>query len=188
MLLAACGGGGADSSTSTQHGSIEIPTRWAYGNASDLRSLMRTSDEVFFGRVSRVLGQSEAEMSPEVNSGRQGPPLTNFEVTVTNAMTGTLAPGASVIIEQFGGTTAISGGAQVTVVLDGDRLLEDGVSYLFFADRKPNGHLTVPPFGRLQVAADGRLQPLPVWSDLGALRLLNGLSPAAAAAKLAAPE
>lgn len=187
LFPAACGGGSGGSTTSTDPETIEIPTRWASGNAADLRTLVQNSDQVFLGRVSRVVGQSEPEL-PGADIKRQLPPMTSFEVTVSSTMAGTLAPGATVVIEQAGGTIATSDGRRAVVVLEGDTLLEDGAEYLFFASRKSNGNLTAPPFGRLQVTADGSLVPLDAWSELGALKQLSGLSAAAAAAAVRAPE
>jgi hypothetical protein len=163
---------------------IEIPTRWASANARDLRTLVRTSDEVFLGRVTRLLGQSEADQPPGASGSRAPLPLTRFEITVTRALSGTLAAGDAVVIEQIGGTIEVSGGGRATMVLEDDEPLENGAQYLFFADYKPNGNLTAPPFGRLQAGQDGSLQPLAPWGDLGALRELTGLSASDAAARI----
>jgi hypothetical protein len=62
----------------------------------------------------------------------------------------------------------------VSVILAGDEPLQTGATYVFFADYKPNGNLTVPPFGRLQAEAGG-LAPLPEWTNMGALRELTGV-------------
>jgi len=197
VLLTACGGGGEREATTDGAGqadavaaqgeeipTVEVQTRWAYGNANDLQSLIGSSDEVFVGSVTRVLGQSEGEQAPRMNNGRRGLPLTSFEVTVKSAQIGSLTPGDTVVIEQAGGITEVSGGSRVSIVLEGDKLLENGAEYLFFADRKANGNLTVPPFGRLQVGGDGSLEPLAAWSRLGALRQLSGLSASGAAARI----
>ena len=163
---------------------ITVPARWASANANDLRSLIRSSDEVFFGRVTRVLGQRQANQPRGANSDRQGLPLTSFEITVASAVAGTVSPGAAVVIDQVGGTVVAPGGTRRYVVLEADQLLEGGAEYLFFADRMPDGNLTVPPFGRLEVGTDGLLEPLLVWSRLGALQELAGLSSSAAAARV----
>ena len=139
---------------------------------------------MFFGRVTAVIGQVETKVGP---GGRGTLPLTSFEVNVTQALGGTLAQGSTVIIEQVGGITEVSGGAQTSIILEGDKRLEAGAEYLFFADRKPNGNLTAPPFGRLQVGTDGALIVIPRWSDLGALQQLAGLQASAAASRVGAP-
>jgi hypothetical protein len=194
VFVFACGGGadapvsgapGGDT-TATHEDELhaEIPTRWAYGNASDLRSLIQSSDEVFLGRVTRVLGQHPVADPAGMAGGREAVPLTSFEVSVEKVLAGTLSPAAKVEIEQAGGLMEGPGGARTRVVLEGDKLLESGAAYLFFADYKANGKLSVPPFGRLQVMGDGSLQALAAWDDLGALKQLSGLSTSGAAARV----
>jgi hypothetical protein len=195
VFVFACGGGaddpeggapGGDTTAAQGEGlhTEEIPTHWAYGNANDLRTLLQASDEVFFGRVTSVLGQSEAEPPPGSTINRAGLPITSFEITVDSVLGGALSPGATAVMEQAGGTIETSDGATVRIVLEGDKLLENGAEYLFFADYKANGNLTVPPFGRLQVSPDGSLEPLPVWSELSALEQLTGLTASAAASRV----
>ena len=193
LLVVACGGEGQgdgagrnDANAVPGHASHtqEVPTHWASGNAKDLRALLRTSDEVFFGRVTGVLGQSEVELPASIAKDRVGLPITSFEITVERVMAGGLAPGASVVVEQVGGTIETSGGATMSIILQHDTLLLEGAEYLFFAAYKNNGKLSVAPFGRLQISADGSLEPLPVWSGLGALRQLTGLTASEAAARV----
>jgi hypothetical protein len=194
LALVACGGAAQNESTdagevrdAVDEGGlqlVEIPARWATANAADLRALIRSSDEVFLGRVTGVVGQSEADRPPGMNPRRQALPVTSFEVFVTEAHVGNLARAETVIIEQVGGTIPVQGGGASRVVLEGDEVLERGAEYLFFADRKADGALTVPPFGRLQVRGDGSLAALEQWSGLGALQQLTGLSVSAAVAKV----
>lgn len=181
LILAACGGKDEGTPAPATPQMVEVETRWASGTAVTLPSLLQTSDEVFFGRVTSVIGQQETAVGP----GSKGTlPVTSFEVSVVSNLSGSLATGSTVVIEQVGGATEISGGAQANIVLEGDERLEPGIEYLFFADRKPNGTLTSPPFGRLQVGADGGLTALPRWSSLGALQQLAGLQASAAAARV----
>jgi hypothetical protein len=72
----------------------------------------------------------------------------------------------------------------MSIILEHDKLLLEGAEYLFFAAYKNNGKLSVQPFGRLQVGGDGSLEPLPVWSGLGALRQLTGLTASEAASRV----
>jgi hypothetical protein len=197
LLVVACGGEGQgdgagrdDANTVPGYASQtqEVPTHWASGNAKDLRALLRTSDEVFFGRVTGVLGQSEIELPASIAKARAGLPITSFEITVESVMAGGLAPGASVLVEQVGGTIETSGGGSMNIILEHDKLLLPGAEYLFFAAYKNNGKLSVPPFGRLQVTADGSLEPLPVWSEMGALRQLTGLTASQATSRVGAAQ
>jgi hypothetical protein len=193
LLVVACGGegqgGGArrDDANAVpgqvSHTQV-VPTHWASGNGNDLPALLRTSDEAFFGRVTGVLGQSEVELPASIAKDRAGLPITSFEITVERVVAGGLSSGATVVVEQVGGTIEISGGTTMSIILEHDKLLLEGAEYLFFAAYKNNGKLSVPPFGRLQVSADGSLEPLPIWSGLGALRQLTGLTSSEAASRV----
>jgi len=193
LLTLACGDGtqgngtpGGDASEALEETprTEEVATHWASGNANDLRTLLHTSDEVFFGRVAHVLGQSETELPPGIAKDRAALPITSFEIAVESVMAGSLSPGAPVVIEQVGGTIDTSAGARMSIILEHDKLLVEDAEYLFFAAYKSNGTLSVAPFGRLQVSRDGSLEPLPIWSDLGALRQLSGLTASDAASRV----
>jgi hypothetical protein len=184
-LAVACGG--SDSGSSSDHGvaneaapapgaPAEVPTRWASAIANDLPSLLDSSDEVFVGRVTRVTGQRD-----EPAGAPRTFPITRYEVSVEQSISGTLTPGAAVVVEQGGGTIRSSDGTETRVILHGDEFLVPGASYLFFAGYKSNGTLAAPPFSRLRVAADGALHPLHHWASLGALQQLAGLSAVEAA-------
>jgi hypothetical protein len=103
-------------------------------------------------------------------------------VSVTRPISGTFAAGSSTVVEQIDGTIPGPDGSPVSVILEGDEPLQSGATYMFFADYKPDGNLTSPPFGRLEVGAGGDLQPLAEWTRLGALRQLSELSVDGAAA------
>ncbi len=161
---------------------VRVPARWASANAADLRTLVHSTDAVFAGRVARLAGQRDEPLLPSASAAAGGRsfPVSVFDVTVTRPIQGDVAGGMTVNIEQAGGISQRPDGSSVRFVLESDELLEPGLEYVFFANRRPDGSLTVAPFARLQVTPDGLLAPLPAWSSLGALQQLtnNGLEQA----------
>jgi hypothetical protein len=190
MLLAACGGG-ADSSTSTQHGSIEIPTRWASANANTLSSLVASSDEVFIARVNSLTGVRDQPILPASDStvpGKPGRdpsslPISAYELVVTQSFAANRSAGSTATFEQVGGRVD-QDGATVHLMLAGDPPVEVGKEYLFFVSRKSSGALSAPPYGRLEVTPDGRLLPLTRWAGLGALQRLSQVTAAQAGSEI----
>ena len=148
---------------------VHVPTRWATGNASDLRSLVASSGTVFVGRVA---GLKETRVEdPFGGAGSSGDrpslPVSVFEVQVETSLAGEAAAGSTVIVEQVGGVLANPDGSRTRFVLGGDEPLAVGERLLFFAARKSNGSLTAAPFGRFEVSGDGTLAAAPQWARPG---------------------
>lgn len=188
VFVLACGGGGdatsrdaARSEASTFHEdhttTVHIPTRWATGNAKDLRTLVASSGTVFVGRVTEL-----KETRLEDPFGGAGPtgdrpsvPVSLFTVDVESAVAGEASLGSTVIVEQVGGVSAGPNGIPTQFVLGGDEPLAVGARYLFFATTGSSGNLTTAPFGRFEVSGDGTLAGAQQWADLGAINQLSGL-------------
>jgi hypothetical protein len=194
VFVAACGGGsGSDSepATSSSPEVIEIPTRWASGNAATLASLTAISDEVFIGRVEALQEVSELPMA--AGGADRGPrpdtfPVSRYSVSVERPVQGTLAAGDTVTIEQAGGPSTQPDGTPVILVLEADDPLAPGSRYLFFAQRKENGSFASPPFGRLLLGPGNTLDASQRWSQLGAMQELAGVTPDQAANAIEAIE
>jgi hypothetical protein len=156
---------------------VHIPTRWATGNASDLRTLVASSATVFVGQVAE-LKETRVE-DPFGGAGpsgdRPGLPVSVFEVRVQTSLAGEAAAGSTVVVEQVGGVLANPDGSRTRFVFGGDEPLAVGERHLFFAARKSNGSLAAAPFGRFEVSGDGTLATAPQWADLGVARELSGL-------------
>jgi hypothetical protein len=188
VFVLACGRGGdatsgdavpSDAATSHEDhiATAHIPTRWATGNAKDLRTLVATSGTVFVGRVTEL-----KETRLEDPFGGAGPsgnrpsvPVSLFAVAVESAVAGGAATGSTVIVEQVGGVSAGQNGIPTQFVLGGDEPLAVGARYLFFATTGSSGNLTTAPFGRFEVSGDGTLAGAQQWADLGAISQLDGL-------------
>ena len=177
-LFSACGGGGSnDEATSDDPQVIEVPTRWASGNANDLASLVATSDEVFTARVERLAGTREEGIlggTGESTGGKRGStfPITSYDITITRSFVGDRAVGSAATLEQAGGVSADTG---ARMMLENDPPVEVGKEYLFFATVTDAGALTTPPYGRLEVGP-GRLTAVGPWGELGALKQLADVS------------
>ncbi|HSP55953.1 MAG TPA: hypothetical protein VLS25_10240 [Dehalococcoidia bacterium] len=160
------GGGGLETLT--------VPARWSATSAADLPTLIRSSDAVFQGKVVREGEQRTEPLSQHLSANTQIP-ISSFEVRVERVISGDIAPGEAVSIEQVGGVLSRQDGSRHALVLEQDQLLVVGEQYLLFAVRGDNGTLTSPPFGRWRVAG-GRLKSLPAWEGTGASKALDGRS------------
>jgi hypothetical protein len=184
VVFAACNG---DSDSGDTAAEVEVPTRWATAHAESVEALTQFADEVFVGRVARLPEQREVTIGsglPE-NSTRQPTfPLSRYEVTVEEAVLGSLAAGSVAVMEQVGGLVANDGGPGQRVVLEGDEPLEPGATYLFFANEKSNGSYSSAPFARLRVGSGQDLSVPAVWSHLPALQALSGSTVGQAAAEV----
>lgn len=186
LLVGACGEGAGESPDSTAPDVVEVPTRWASANARDLSSLVSSSDEVFFARVDALTKVRDETILPGADSqvpGKAGRaastlPISVYELIITRPLGGERSAGSTVTFEQVGGVVD-QGGEAVRLMLDGDPPVEVGKEYLFFVSRKPNGTLSAPPYGRLEVA-NGRLSPVSRWAGLGALQELSQITAAEA--------
>lgn len=190
FLLFACGGGdeGEKSYDGNREGdevavqeenlpTISVPALWAWGDAGDLATLIRSADVVFSGKVVALKGQRPA-ISGGAGAGSMSPrwgqfPISQFEVGVEGVITGDLTSGSTITFEQAGGVQTRPDGTSVRVALENDEPMRVGESYLFFASLQEDGSMGAPPFGRMQVGADGRLSASADWSHLGALQQLD---------------
>jgi len=188
LFVFACGGGSdsprdavpsepAHSHEESDIPVVHVPTRWATGNASDLRTLVESSATVFVGRVAE-LKETRVE-DPFGGAGSAGDrpslPVSVFEVQVETSLAGEAAVGTTVIVEQVGGVLANPDGSRTRFVFGSDEPLAVGERLMFFAVRKSNGSLTAASFRRFEVSGDGTLASAPQWADLGAARELSGL-------------
>jgi hypothetical protein len=178
-FFSACGGGSEsdDDATSSAPEVIEVPTRWASGNANDLATLVDTSDEVFTARVERLAGTREEGFlggTGESAGGKRGStfPITSYDITITRSFVGDRAVGSAATLEQPGGISSDTG---ARMMLENDPPVEVGKEYLFFATVTDAGALTTAPFGRLEVGP-GKLTPVGPWGELGALKQLANVS------------
>lgn len=178
--LSACGGSSANNTdaASAQPRTVEIPVRWASGNAADLGSLLRSNPVAFVGTVVRLKEQRDVSLSEASLTGARSPsfPVSFFEVRVDEAWSQGVEPGSTVIVQQAGGVASGPDG-DVRYVLDADEPLEAGAAYLFFASESPieASALVTSPYARLELSDDGQLQPLSQWSHLKGLQAVAGL-------------
>jgi hypothetical protein len=178
VLFAACSGGDSnDEATSSDPQVIEVPTRWASGNANDLATLVGTSDEVFTARVERLAGTREEGFlggTGESAGGKRGStfPITTYDITITRSFLGGRAVGSPATLEQAGGVSSDTG---ARMMLENDPPVEVGKEYLLFATVTDDGALTTAPFGRLEVGP-GKLTAVGPWGELGALKQLANVS------------
>jgi hypothetical protein len=164
-LFVACGG--------SEEPYVEVVgARWATAEAESVPALIASSDAVFVARVTQELPQREETLpGPEGRSaaGRTFP-ISRYEAVVESSVTGGVAEGATVVIEQAGGEDPGDGHV---VMLEGDELVEAGKTYLFFASQKDNGTWTAAPYGRLEVKGDGSLAAAAMWRSLPASAALE---------------
>lgn len=180
LLLAACGGSSEPSTADVSSPPvIEIPARWASADASSIDVLSNASDMVILGRVTRLASQQNEALAP--NSAPAVPvpgkparestgttiPISTFEVTVTDVLSGSAAAGDTVTVEQLGGVIADADGKPALIVLENDKRIEIGTTYLFFLKRGTDGTLTSAPFGRF-VLSDTGFAAMPAWQSTGA--------------------
>jgi hypothetical protein len=150
---------------------VEVHTRWATAHASSVESLTEFSDAVFAGRVTRLAGQREEPPPP---GARGSFPISRYDVTVQAAVLGTVEPGSTVVMEQFGGIVGDEESGLRLVILEGDTPLQPGRTYLFFATRKDDGAYVSAPFTRLALGPGQRLAALEPWGDIPAMQALDG--------------
>jgi hypothetical protein len=157
LTLAACGDEGPPPVA-------EVPARWNTSSAVDVGTLARSTGTVFVGEVAAKAGQRQVSRFP----------VSTFSVAVTEPISGGLAIGDVVAVEQPGGNTQSSDGRTVLVALEGDRPISVGATYLFFATLREDGVYTTSPFARFDIGAEGRVSAPRPWVHLGAAAALDG--------------
>ena len=190
LFVFACGSGG-DVSQRGGHGgettaiqgeelpTIELPSLWDWGIAERLGTLTGSADVVFKGNVVALKGQRAAlSRAGGVELGAPAPrwadfPISQFEVRVESVASGNLTPGGAVTFEQAGGVQTRHDGTRVRLMLEGDHPIQVGATYLFFGSVQEDGSIEAPPFGRMEVQADGSLAAEASWAHLGALAQLS---------------
>lgn len=163
-LWAACGG--------SDPPYVEVVgARWATAEAESVPALIASSDAVFVARVTRELPQREETLpGPADRPTDRTFPISRYEAVVESSVSGGVAQGATVVIEQAGGEDPSDGHV---VILEGDELIEAGKTYVFFASQKDNGTWTAAPYGRLEVKGDGSLAAVEMWRSLPASAALE---------------
>jgi len=192
LFVFACGGGGANApgngassgdTTSAQGDelpTIELPSLWDSSSAASLETLIGSADVVFRGNVVALKGQRAALAQP-ADPSAPAPrwadlPVSQFEVRVESAVSGSLTAGTLMTFEQAGGVQTRADGSRVRIMLEGDQAVQVGATYLFFGSVREDGIIEAPPFGRMQVRADGSLAAEARWADVGALKQLSSMS------------
>ena len=106
---------------------------------SDDRKLAGFSDDVFFGRIERRLGQVSGPV-----------PRTQFQVTVLETLKGSVS--GSVVVSQEGGTGRFCIKSRMA---DDPYLMESGKSYLLFTKLWPSRgwHSIVSGYGKYELVA-----------------------------------
>ena len=168
---------GVGSSQADDIPEVEVPALWAVGEARDIQTLTSSAEVVFRGRVLAFKGQQSAKSPAGSEAAGARPrwadlPVSRFEVSVENVMSGQL-PTTTVVLEQIGGVETRPDGTQARIRLEDDPPVRVGTTYLIFGKLQPDGSVAAPPFGRLQVRGDGSLAAEAGWEDLGALRELS---------------
>lgn len=175
VLIALALGGLACGDKGTEPQVVTIPARWASASASDLTSLLQSHPVVFVGTVARLRETIDVPVL-KGTAGEVQIPTSLFSVLVERPLTGDSRIGEYVSIRQAGGPTKAADGTSLIVTLEGDEILEEGQTYLFFASPSPDGvGLVTSPFARLRVDTSNRLSPLREWSSAGALEQLADL-------------
>jgi hypothetical protein len=189
VLSSACADGGEGSDVPESRANlpvVEVPARWASAHASSLDSLIDNTGTVFVGKVTRSLGQREADVGSGAPSKAKFP-ISSFEIRVISPLRNGGRQGDLVVVEQPGGVVDQPSG-KVVAVLEGDEPLAVGKTYLFFSTTKESGALTSPPFGRFEMGNDGRAQALKSWGGSGVARALEGLTVSEASARVRSRE
>lgn len=174
-------GDAASDGATTAPSSIEVPARWASAQAADLDTLLRSWPVAFAGTVVQLEEQRQVALVGPDLAGKGGRtssfPVSFYEVHVEEVWSDGVLPGETVTIRQAGGLTSGADGQTVSVRLEGDELLAEGATYLFFTTTSPDDPdvFVTSPFARLEVSSAGRLVPLPAWTDLPGLRAIAGL-------------
>lgn len=108
-------------------------------DVQDDRQLAGFADNVFFGEVKEKVGQ--------VYRGGSDVPTTQFTVSISQVIKGTLADQVTVL--QDGGYNTDT---DEVLLVDGDPILEPGRTYLFATTNQPEGaQLVVAKYGDLPV-------------------------------------
>jgi hypothetical protein len=165
---------------------VDVPARWASGNARDLPTLIASTGTVFVGEVVALSGQRTQTVGRGAATA-EGPsadfPISEYQVTVRRSLAGGLAEGTSVTLEQPGGVTTGADGSQARIMLEDDEPLEVGQTYLIFGSLGEDGVLTTAPYGRF-VVENGSISPLDGWAQLPVAEQLAGRSVEDAAAQV----
>ncbi len=185
LLVLACSGSSSSvNETPVDYATQVVPARWSVANAESLATLVRSSDAVFIGTITRQTGQRSEPLSPtalfgppapdqSASGGPPGFPVSVFEVRVNEPLVGGLAVGQTVTMEQLGGIVPAGDGQDVRVVLEGDTPLTSGRQYLFFATVKPNGAYSSAPYAKIPIY-EGALSADVAWADLPAIAAIAG--------------
>jgi hypothetical protein len=180
-LAVACSGGGAQPEPEVVH----VGARWAFDPSADVSALATSSDIVFVGKIESVSGQRyensylqgavsnpiPGKPTPDLTRGF---PVTAFNVSVSEALSGDVVAGQQITIEQPGGLTTGPDGNEVVVLLEGDEPVEVGGTYLLFVQRKPNGSYNTPPYARFAMN-EGSFQAIASWSGFPAAETIEGV-------------
>lgn len=157
---------------------VRLHARHASALAEDPATLRASFDAVFSGDV---IAQGEQRWL-DLGEGDERPlPLSVFLVCV-DASAGAPEPGSVIEVEQLGGVRTGSEGP-VSVLVDGDILMETGGRYLFVAQQDGPETYSVASFARFPVE-DGLVTAPDGWEETGASRELAGLTVAEAIARL----
>jgi hypothetical protein len=191
LFVFACGGGASEAPEAAEpaghHSPVQgedlptvvLPARWAWGDAEQLGTLTNSADVVFRGTVVALRAQTPV-LQQGSGAAEGGPrwadfPVSRFEVAVESSVSGGLASGSSVILQQLGGVETRPDGTQVRLMLKGDQPIQVGQKYLFFGSYQGDETIEAPPFGRMRVEADGSLAAEAGWEHMGALEQLSRL-------------
>lgn len=172
LLMVACGSSGKEPSGASDPDVEVIGTRWATAEAANVRALVASSEAVFVARVTQELPQRTETLPGPADRPVESRtfPISRYEAVVESSVSGSVAPGTTVVIEQAGGEDPGDGHL---VMLEGDELITPG-TYVFFATQKENGSWTSAPYGRLEVTGDGSLEAAEEWQSLPASEALDG--------------
>ena len=178
-----------------------VHTRWATDHTTSITTLMTDRNWSFVGEVTALDEQLNVDIvpgddgpqptvagKPTPAAGRTGPPtmpISIFRVRITDVISGDLAVGETVLVRQTGGYHVQSTGETIKVVLEGDELLEAGMSYLFFASPNPEKRFQTSPVSRMK-AAGGSFEALEGWGELPAFQQIAAASRADAEKMIAA--
>ena len=111
----------------------------------DVESMAETvnhADYVFVGTVANHLSESYKNAIPltdeDGNNEMWGEPYTNYEISVLNNIKGSLS--GNVNIQKFGG---LDQSGDFYIIPEGDIILDEGNTYIFFAYEQEDGSLVV---------------------------------------------
>ena len=172
---------GVGSSQADDIPEVEVPALWAVGEARDIQTLTSSAEVVFRGRVLAFKGQQSAKSPAGSEAAGARPrwadlPVSRFEVSVENVMSGQL-PTTTVVLEQIGGVETRPDGTQARIRLEDDPPVRVGTTYLIFGKLQPDGSVAAPPLPsktRAQASASSINRPIdenqsrvryPSWTD-----------------------